>query len=142
MAKRLKFSNDVEVTKRVDDYVTRSQQLCKFFREEVVQISLKTMGETFDVLPATLSAWENGKSKAVDYIFYYYDIIVEPQYKEKFLDLIFNSDNKCIKVTALKQARNDIAKSFYACVGLNVKELEKTGELDKGIMWLSTEIVL
>lgn len=142
MARKLKFDNGVVITKRVDDYVTRSQQLCKFFRDEVVQISLKTMGETFDVLPATLSAWENGKSKAVDYIFYYYDIIVEEQYKKVFLDLIFNSDNKCIKVTALKKMIDINGKKFYRCCGLDVKELEKTNEVDSGIMWLSTEIVL
>lgn len=142
MAKRLKYSNGIEVSKRADDFTTNCQKICKFFREEVVQISLKTMGETFDLVPATLSAWENGKSKNVDFIFYYYDIIVDEQYKKIFLRLIFDSDNKAIKVTILKQERNDIAKGFYSCVGVNIKELEKTGELDKGVIWLSTEIVL
>lgn len=142
MAKRLKFSNGINIEKRVDDYTTKCQQICKFFREEIVQVSLKTMGETFEVLPATLSAWENRKSKNVDFIFYYYDIIVEPEYKKQFLHLIFDCDNKCIKVTALKQLRDDIAKGFYATVGLDVQELEKSGELDKGVMWLSTQIVL
>lgn len=142
MAKRLKYSNGIEVEKRTDDYIQKCQQICKFFREEVVQVSLKTMGETFEILPATLSAWENGKTRNIDYLFMYYDIIVEPNYKKQFLDLIFNYDNKCVKVTALKQLRNDIAVGFYSCVGLNIKELEKNGELDKGVMWLSTEIVL
>ena len=38
MAKRLKFSNGINIEKRVDDYTTKCQQICKFFREEIVFI--------------------------------------------------------------------------------------------------------
>ena len=141
MAKRLRYSNGLDIEKRCDDYITKCQQICKFFREEVVQVSLKTMGETFEILPATLSAWENGKSKNADFIFYYYDIVVEPDYKKEFLRLIFDCSDKAIKVTALKQLRDDIAKGFYACVGLDIQEMEQT-EFNKGVMWLTTQMVI
>lgn len=136
---RLKFVNNVEVTKRVDDTTMKCQQLCKFFREQVVQISLKTMGEVFEVLPATLSAWENGKSKNSEFIFMYYDIIADKDFKRIFIEALFDSDNQNVKITVKKKLQNDIAKGFYAVVGIQITKYEKEENQIGGKLWLTTE---
>lgn len=128
----MRYSNGLVVEKRKDDFKLNAQIICKTFREEVCQVSLKTMGDTFGVSSSLLSAWEHGKSSNVDFLSYYYDMIGTTEYKDMFLKLLFNTDNQRVQVTIIKKLRNDIAKGFYLCVGMEVKILEKENETDSG----------
>lgn len=128
----MRYSNGVEVTGRKDDFKMNAQIICKTFREEICQVSLKTMGECFGVSSAILSAFEHGKSSNFEFLSYYYDLIATSSYKRIFLELIFDSDDKNVQVIINKKLRNDIAKGFYQCVGIEKRVLEKERDTDGG----------
>lgn len=83
--------------KRQDDFVRKTQSICKLFRTTICNITLEQMSNKVNVNMKNLSAWENGRSNKVEYLFYYYDILDEFA-KKQFIDAVFNSDGKKIVV--------------------------------------------
>lgn len=85
---------------RTDDFVRKTQSICKVFRSIICDMTLEQMSHVVHVDKNHLSAWEDGKTDKVEYLFYYYDILDEVA-KKQFIDAVFHSDGKTMAVDIL-----------------------------------------
>lgn len=89
----------------------KAQTMCKMIRKDVCNMSMKRMGEYCGLSVQAISSWESGRANNCNYLFFYYDMCLYPEWQKMFLDVVFNSDGKNVEITVIK----DIPTKTTAC---------------------------
>ena len=111
-----KYDKEYFFNERRKNFKKNLQIICKFFRENICQVSLSSLSEIYGVSVASLSAWEHGKSSNAEYIIIYYDIITDSDYRKIFLNLVFNSPGKNIVVDVFQKSIENNKYRTYSVV--------------------------
>ena len=133
---KITFNNGMELKAR-DTSVSliKAQTICKMVRKDVCNMSMKTFGEYCGLSVQAISSWESGRANNVNYLFYYYDICLTDDWKNMFIDVIFNSDGKNVDVTVYKNKKTKSSSCKYEISKceenkqpvFNVKTVEQIG---------------
>ncbi len=77
----------------------RAQVMCKIVRKYLCHLTMKEMSEYCGVSVQAISSWESGRANNINYLFFYYDIILDDEWKKVFIDVIFNASGKKVDLT-------------------------------------------
>ncbi len=103
----------------------RAQVMCKIVRKFLCHLTMKEMSKYCGVSVQAISSWESGRANNINYLFFYYDIISDDEWKKVFIDVIFNAAGKKVDLIIYIYEKPPFPKTRLMC---NIRECENDEE--------------